>query len=95
MDGPASGYRLTRPLSPIPTTDPIHRPRHPHIPHSAISFDCQPSFRVWPKEINFAFPDQHSAVHFFVLPSFGPNDLVMCVRPYVCAQRARNRWDPS
>lgn len=24
MDGPASGYRLTRPLPPIPTTDPTH-----------------------------------------------------------------------
>jgi len=39
--------------------------------------DCQPSFRVWPQEINAGFPDQHSVAHFMVMPAFGPNDLVM------------------
>lgn len=61
-------------------TSPTLRPTrstHTRV-RRAISFDCQPSFRVWPKEINFAFPDQHSTVHFFLLPSFGPDDLVMC-----------------
>ncbi len=62
---------------------------HPSIPHAwpslhpttlprrAIALDCQPSFRIWPQEINAGFPDQHSVAHFMVLPAFGPNDLVM------------------